>query len=184
MSPLHKSHCGKSPDLSSFLFCPVGCTVSLTLACIGVSRAETFTPSNLPYSNRLVLCIDIAIAKSCHTTNRRHGKLLRVKLHGSSHHRRPDLVRPRNLGDETFFDDCVQEQAQHRSAMKIMLLHHNLRVLLDPDLRLLRNLLTITRSRPCNRQPRKEREVLPSRIAERPNAHGWYAWSASLSRSW
>ena len=137
-----------------FFILPVGCTNSLTLVSIGASRAEPFTPSNLSlFPNRFGHFVQISVSiESCPTTNHRHGKLLRVKRHGSSHHRRPDLVRHRPLGTKkTHFNDCVQEQALHRSAMKTLPLLHNLRVFPEQDSFLFASILIVTRGRPCHR---------------------------------
>src|SRR5271156_2568772 len=81
-------------------FCRLAATNSLTLVSIGASRAEPFTPSNLSlFPNRFGHFVQISVSiESCPTTNHRHGRLLRVKRHGSSHHRRPDLVRHKPLG--------------------------------------------------------------------------------------
>jgi hypothetical protein len=132
-------------------FCRLAARNSLTLVSIGASRAEPFTPSNLSLFQSIGHFVQISVStKSCPTTNHRHGRLLRVKRHGSSHHHRPDLVRHRLLGTETYFNDWVQEQVLRRSAMKTLPLLHNLRVCPEQSLPLC-SILKVTRSRPCHR---------------------------------
>jgi hypothetical protein len=122
------SHNVANVQIFLFLILPVSCTVSLTILSIGASQAERLTPPTYPESNRLVFRTDIAIAKLCPTTSRRHGRLLRVKLRGSNHRRPLDLVRHCSCPNENLVDECLQEQAQHRSAMTAMPLLHNSRV--------------------------------------------------------
>jgi hypothetical protein len=93
------SHSVANVQFFLFFILPVGCTkfaYPRLHRCIPGGTVHSFQPVLIPIDWSFV---QISVStKSCPTTNHRHGRLLRVKRHGSSHHHRPDLVRHRLLG--------------------------------------------------------------------------------------